>query len=283
MSEEVKRLQPKQEVLRELFLKSGNLCAFPNCDHLMMNAEGVFIGQVCHIEAASEEGQRFNPSMTNEERRAFSNLMLMCYPHHQETNDVTKYPVARLKQMKEDHERRFSSPGRAMREQFKDWTKADDPQPAQNLKRMHAVLKWAHQTDEQLRGTAKMVNEFAQKLAKVPLVARNFLGAAAVRAYRMIDTGVVRATRMDTRILLLDLQNAFGLPEEQVAELASQLSSYGLGHVEEMDWSEDNRPALVLGDLDGWDFWRELAKFCALANEEMTAFTEELEFSRLDQ
>jgi hypothetical protein len=39
---------------------------------------GVFIGQLCHIEAAEEGGQRFNERMTNEERRAFENLLLLC-------------------------------------------------------------------------------------------------------------------------------------------------------------------------------------------------------------
>lgn len=54
--------------------------------------------------------------MTNEERRSVSDLMLMCYPHHRETNNVAKYTVADLKRMKAAHERRFSRPDRAMRE-----------------------------------------------------------------------------------------------------------------------------------------------------------------------
>lgn len=48
----------------------------------MVGDNGNFIGQICHIEAAEEGGERFNPNMTNEERRAFDNLMLMCYEHH---------------------------------------------------------------------------------------------------------------------------------------------------------------------------------------------------------
>lgn len=93
MTEKPKRLTPLPDTLRELFLKSGNLCAFPNCKALMMDADGVFIGQVCHIEAAEEGGKRFNSSISNEERRTASNLMLMCYEHHQVTNDEKKYPV----------------------------------------------------------------------------------------------------------------------------------------------------------------------------------------------
>jgi hypothetical protein len=116
MSETPKRLKPTFETFRELFLKSGNLCAFPGCTALMMNEDGLFIGQLCHIEAAEPGGERFNPSMTNEERRSAPNLLLMCYPHHRETNDVTRYTVADLKGMKGNHERRFSRPDRAMRE-----------------------------------------------------------------------------------------------------------------------------------------------------------------------
>ena len=87
MIEKAKRLQPKDEVTRELYLKSGNICAFPGCHNIMINEEGNFIGQICHIEAAEENGERFNSNMTNEDRRSFENLMLMCYEHHTKTNN----------------------------------------------------------------------------------------------------------------------------------------------------------------------------------------------------
>jgi hypothetical protein len=97
MAETVKRLQPKGEVLRELYLRSGNVCAFPDCERLMLNREGVFVGQLCHIEAAEEGGERFNKLMTNEDRRAFKNLILMCYDHHTVTNDVEEPCRHRMK------------------------------------------------------------------------------------------------------------------------------------------------------------------------------------------
>jgi hypothetical protein len=113
-----KRKAPDKETLRELFLKSGNVCAYPGCIHLMMNKDGEFIGQICHIEAAEEGGERFNPNMTDEERAAYTNLMLMCYEHHVVTNDVDEYPVARLQAMKAEHEAKFTDPTRAMKERF---------------------------------------------------------------------------------------------------------------------------------------------------------------------
>lgn len=49
-------------------------------------------------------GERFNTSMTNEERRSESNLMLMCGKHHTYTNNVDKYPVDVMRTMKLEHE-----------------------------------------------------------------------------------------------------------------------------------------------------------------------------------
>lgn len=49
--EDVKRLAPKQEVLRELYIKSGNECAFPGCHNVLVDENGKFVGEVCHIEA----------------------------------------------------------------------------------------------------------------------------------------------------------------------------------------------------------------------------------------
>jgi hypothetical protein len=48
-----RRLKPRPETLRELFLRSGNICAFAGCVALMMDEKGNFIGQLCHIEAAA--------------------------------------------------------------------------------------------------------------------------------------------------------------------------------------------------------------------------------------
>ena len=45
MEENAKRLKPTVEVLRELYLKSGNQCAFPGCYNAMVDDNGNFIGQ----------------------------------------------------------------------------------------------------------------------------------------------------------------------------------------------------------------------------------------------
>ena len=37
------RLTPKQETLRALFAKSGNQCAFPGCNHHIINGKNQLI------------------------------------------------------------------------------------------------------------------------------------------------------------------------------------------------------------------------------------------------
>lgn len=101
------RFKPKTDVLRSLFARSGNQCAFPGCNHPIFNSNNQLIVQVCHIEAAEKGGERFNPNSNDEYRRSYENLLILCYPHHIETNDVEEYPVERLKEMKNKHEQMF--------------------------------------------------------------------------------------------------------------------------------------------------------------------------------
>jgi hypothetical protein len=114
----VARLNTKYDTYRALFAKSGNVCAFPGCNEEMVTSRGIFVGQICHIEAAELGGQRYNIDSNDEERRSFENLMLMCYRHHCETNDVTVYDVQSLKTMKREHEARHGQKPYKINEAF---------------------------------------------------------------------------------------------------------------------------------------------------------------------
>ncbi len=134
MTEKVKRLTPTPEVLRELFLKSGNVCAFPNCLHPIVDTNGVYVAQLCHIEAASEGGQRFNKNQTNEQRRQFENLLLMCHRHHKETDDVVKFDVAKMREIKRKHEAKFEKVLDSLANDVYDVALAYEPKKAKSLK-----------------------------------------------------------------------------------------------------------------------------------------------------
>lgn len=98
------RIAPTRETLIALFAKSGNVCTFPGCTHELVTSRNIFVGQVCHIEAANPGGQRFNPNSTDEQRRSFENLFLLCYRHHKETDDVGTYDTNALRAIKRRHE-----------------------------------------------------------------------------------------------------------------------------------------------------------------------------------
>lgn len=282
MTEKPKRLAPKLETLRELFLKSGNLCAFPNCTALMMDADGVFIGQVCHIEAAEEGGERFNKDMTNEERRAAPNLMLMCYAHHQVTNDVKKYTVRKMQKMKREHERRFSSPDRAILERLHDWTAADTPQGVENLGRANQELGWNHH-DEELAEAVAELNEYIELLRRIPIEVRRFVGAIAQRMVKMQDTFAVREEISGTCILIDDVKSAFRVGDGAIRHKIAQLDSYGLGDLDEIDSDLGPQHAIRVRNLrSGWPLWLDLVLFCEKTNTPIGTFTEDLDFSQLD-
>ncbi len=102
------RKNPTQKTIKRLFAVSGNLCAFEPCGKSLVDTSGALQCQICHIEAANPGGERYNKDQSDEERRAFENLLILCHEHHITTNNVTAYPVPVMKKMKADHEAKFA-------------------------------------------------------------------------------------------------------------------------------------------------------------------------------
>lgn len=110
MDEKIERLDPKPNTIKQLFAKSGNMCAFPGCRNSIVNSHGIVVGEVCHIVAAQEGGKRFinNDEWTNEKRRSIENLILLCPEHHKEIDsDEKTYTVEVLQEYKKQHEQNF--------------------------------------------------------------------------------------------------------------------------------------------------------------------------------
>ncbi len=68
----------------------------------MVEGEPIVNVHIAHIEAARKDGPRFNERMTDEERRHWKNLILLCKPHHDLIDRVhpDQYPVEVLQEWK---------------------------------------------------------------------------------------------------------------------------------------------------------------------------------------
>src|SRR5216684_4526853 len=98
--------RPSGAVIKRLFARSGNRCAYPKCAVEIVHGEGI-IGEICHIKAASPNGPRYDPHQSAADRHGYGNLLLLCANHHTVIDDDPEaYTVERLIKMKADHEAR---------------------------------------------------------------------------------------------------------------------------------------------------------------------------------
>ena len=103
-----KARQYTQRTIKKLFALSCNQCAMPDCyNSLVARDEKTIIAKICHIEAASSDGPRYNSKMTDDQRRSFDNLILLCDECHSiidNKENESKYTVLILKEWKRNHE-----------------------------------------------------------------------------------------------------------------------------------------------------------------------------------
>ncbi len=72
-------------VVPALVLLSGGTCYWPGCaERVIREVDGrpVLNVQIAHIVAANPGGPRYTERMSDQERNAFGNLILLCHPHH---------------------------------------------------------------------------------------------------------------------------------------------------------------------------------------------------------
>ena len=274
MAEKVKRLPPKSKVLRELYLKSGNFCAFPGCNNLLINSDGVFIGQLCHIEAAEEGGERFNPLMTNEERRSFNNLMLMCYEHHCITNNVKDFPKERMYEMKIKHEEKHGNFIEKIMDSIKDYGKNYDYQEAKNCLKLSQILDWQLEENECLE-VAKDLNKLLDKLKNVPPETKKLLSIMVSRAFTKSPYGFI--------IPLHEIEKVTFLKQKKISENLEILERNGVTYGIEKDDDDRYYLARLCESENGWQYWKDIRLFCKKENINLEEITVRLNFSIFDK
>ncbi|QGG46849.1 hypothetical protein [Heliorestis convoluta] len=269
--EKSKRLTPTIEVLRELYLKSGNQCAYPGCTKVMINSGGVFVGQVCHIEAAMPGGPRFNEKHTNEERRSFDNLMLMCYEHHKITDKVDEFPVNRLKDMKESHEKKFSDIASKLQSSITDLTTLSDITLSSCCKKINKTLGWRNSNSE-LKECSEEVNFWAEKLKKLPKSTRQIFCIMIKRSTENM---------YGLKVVLHEIEQVTGINVIEMTKHYEMLERYGfLSYIDNDDYGN---PICYINNVDsGWALWKDLKDFTSQTTVSLEELVVNLNFKLLD-
>lgn len=280
-----KRLTPKADVLREIYLLSGNNCAMPDCDHVIIDRSGVVVGHVCHIEAALPAGARFNPAQSNEDRRAINNLVLMCAGHHSQIDSKkhqATWTVARLKKIKNNHEKKFIGLDNSLKQAFKNSyiDSTDDLAPTVSkvfteLERLIPDTKLDDDSQEQSR--RKQIRNFVEKLSKVPANEREFMVSIIRRAMKLNRKNDQVCVHVD------DVKSAFKIGHGKIKLLGAALERYSVGSVSLACVGEGDEYHVMIDEPSEYVTWGDIVRFCEKSGNNLDDFVLRLKFDLLDQ
>lgn len=90
---------------RALYAYSGTTCYYPDCKTpviVFIEGEPVSNVEIAHIKGAYPGSSRYDAAMTDDGRRSFPNLILLCKPHHEvvDKRHPERYPVEVLAEWK---------------------------------------------------------------------------------------------------------------------------------------------------------------------------------------
>ncbi|MBC2686473.1 hypothetical protein HAU06_20575 [Bacillus toyonensis] len=267
-----KRINPSAATLRELYILSGNRCAFPDCNHEIIDEKGTLVAQLCHIEAAMPGGERFNTEMTDKERAQASNLLFMCHKHHKITDNVSEFDVAKMKKIKHDHEKLYRNIMHDMVKTIEDVTKKQILNKSKHFQSLNRVLDWNLREDDLKETVDSCNNEF--KILK-----------QLNKSTRAIFSSIIERSEhgyRSKRIILLSLiQKNFSLSDNDMKDYLDILIKYKL--ISEPYIDDDYRGAISeIREPDGWDMWGDIKKYCELQNIALEEIIVDLDFEKLD-
>lgn len=267
------RMEPLGQVARELWILSGNECAFDACTERLICEDGAFIGEVAHIHGVEPSSPRHDPALDRQALRAVDNLMLLCPKHHTRIDHVNshgKYPAPMLRRMKRKHEDRFRAAAAYIEAQFTDHTRAATVRYATTLDALHAAIGVDKLTPDEKHDDVAMVNTIADKLAELTLPARSLL-SFLVQADAVL--GIAEVSRRTRR------------SQSEISSTMEELDRLGYAYLEREPDEDEPRGALKLyahNSFDGWPFWDDLRSFLGKHPERIARVIVDLEFNLLD-
>ena len=240
-----------------------------------MDEDGNFVGEICHIEAAKTGGERFRADMMDEERRSFKNLLLLCHRHHVVTDNVEKYPVAALQEMKAIHERKFAQIEEKMSATITDESLEAETSDATSL------IGLLGPVDENRSMEIKRINKYASRLRELPVETRRFLSIAVRRAYEQAVRERDLGGMGNSTVNPTELQKATRLSNEEMREQVRILDEHGFASVDDDDGN--GRWTLYIYGQKSWTRLPEdIARFCKEHSVPQEEIFVDLRFDLLD-
>lgn len=275
---------PTSTTLRSLYVLSGNLCANPKCNTVLINNTGTMVAEVCHIRAKKSGGKRYDSKMTDTERHDAKNLILLCNVCHKlvDTEDK-KYTVPVLTKWKNDREAKFSAVGDTLRlrylAQVSDEAEAVDPVHPKSLDAFRAFLEHencSHSLDE---GTPTAVADYADRLRHLTLPDRDLLRAIIERIILLGGNNRVNSYGLqvhpdDLKTLHVEDRR---LTDGKIKKLGDTLSRHDLGGID-----VDEEPRLFISSPDSEVGWGEVKDFLEGRGMTLRDVVCDLKFGLLD-
>lgn len=253
------------------------------CKHVIIDEKGTVIGQVCHIEAAMPDGPRFNPNQTNEDRRALSNLVLICANHHLQIDSKKHekvWPLEKVKKLKAEHEAKFKAiPGsleQRFNTQFADSTDSLDPTDPSDFKKLEEVLPDCRVHEEERPKRAEEVKWFLEHAAKVPGTERAFMLGLIKRAIKLNDSsGGEISVHVD------DVTGALSVSHYKLKQFGASLERLGVGDVTEVGTPRGDEWHARVYSPSGYLTWFDIDEFCSKTGHSLDEFVIHLKFGLL--
>lgn len=273
-----KRLPPVDGTTRELYLYSGNQCAFTGCTEVLLNGNGSWNCEVAHIYGVKPDSARGDHSLTNEQLREPSNLVLMCRKHHAEIDNKKMeltYTVEVVQEIKAHHEAKYRTALLGL-ERIVDSTAGDIIKRPRNLCALDGFCD--NLTDDEIRENVAMAAPFVDALAKQPAALRDLIALVLIHGDVENFYGCRRVLATTTRIEAV----ASSITPEELARRARSLEHDGLLSIEE----DEGIYFLLLVDPTakhvGWDLFVAIRKFAGSDSRIVRKIIDSLDFTVLD-
>jgi hypothetical protein len=277
------RKAPSPKTLRRLYALSGNLCAKPGCNTVLINADGTLVADVCHIEAEKPGGARFNKKLSAEQRGDARNLILLCGTCHKLVDrEPQKYTVSILTKWKRDREDRFAAIGDTLRQRYVgeivDEAEAADLTLPTSLKKYKRFLKkkrFSHTIDER---TLDGIQTYVDRLRHVAGADRELMRAIVEKGLAM---GGRRETESGISIHPDDLKTIKvdnrRLSDYRIGKLGKTLDRNNLGGLD-----ADEEPVLQISVADHDLDWSTVKAFLESRGHTLRDVICDLKFGLLD-